>query len=535
MNVVEYLHTAATSAPDTAALVAGIGRKRRCLSFAQLADRVDAVVADLDRCALRPGDRVLLAVPISSEMYVALLAILKAGLVVMYVDPAHGAAVAAHCLRSYPPAAIIGTRRTLWMRWLLPELRRIPKQLVVARAPGEGDGPARPRPIASRSLEDPALLTFTSGSTALPKPVLRTHGFLATQLDSLNAIARPEPHAVDLCAMPMFVLLNLANAITSVVPASGMQNPGRADPAMIGTQLHAERASRMVASPAVLQRLADHCLRNAVTFPELLFIATGGGPIDPALPARLRAIAPNANILLVYGSTEAEPIATIDAGTITTADVARMRSGGGLLVGHPVPGCRVAIVERASVEGAPALLPDEFAALDLPPGHIGEIIVSGAHVLRSYANVEFNAETKIEVKGTVWHRTGDAGYFDSLGRLWLVGRAAAGIHDARGSAFPFQIEYALSTVPGVERAALVACHGQRVLAIQAESREYSASGVIAALCAVHCEVDRIVRLDRIPLDRRHAAKVDYTALRSELDRRLQTSGQWLSALTAHGR
>ena len=96
------------------------------------------------------------------------------------------------------------------------------------------------------------MLSFTSGSTGEPKPVTRSHGFLRQQMAILQPVARFEVDDVDFVAMPMFVLFNLANGITSVLPACDIKHPGRADSRVIAEQLRSEGATRTVASPGSL-------------------------------------------------------------------------------------------------------------------------------------------------------------------------------------------------------------------------------------------------------------------------------------------
>ena len=526
MNVADILGQSLPESADKAALISGIGKSRRQLTFAELADEVDDLVQEFRFQGLRPGDKVLVAVPVSIETYVAMLAILKAGLVVMFIDPAHGAAEVARCLRAYPPAAIVATRAMLLLRFLSPEIRRIPVRIVAGTVRGGQDASLL---TEQRSSEDSALLTFTSGSTGEPKAVVRTHGFLRHQLEILNRVVDPDPADIDFVAMPMFVLFNLANATTSVIPACNMKRPGRADPRVLLAQLQHEIATTMVASPALLERLADHCLRTQQSMVAMRCISTGGGPVGPTLPERLNAVAPNALIKTVYGSTEAEPIASVINADISVSDKRAMRIGAGLLVGRPVQGCDVNIIPSRSGTPLGPYSEAEFATLALADGEVGEIIVSGRHVLPGYADPISNRETKIEVGRKRWHRTGDAGYFDQQGRLWLVGRCAAAIRDSRGTVYPFQVEYAVSAVRGIRRAALISDQGQRVLVLETSGTEFTADCIKAARCVADKQIDRIVTVRRIPMDRRHDAKVDYSSLRTMLD------GRWtrlrLSALT----
>ncbi|MDH4108667.1 MAG: AMP-binding protein [Gammaproteobacteria bacterium] len=519
MNIVECLESGLRTCGDHAALIEGMGRKRRVLTYLETQRRIDRGVERLRSAGLAPGSRILLAAPFSADMTVALLAVLKAGMVAMFVDPGHGAAQVARCLRAQPPDAIVAGPLTSAIGQLFPELRRVARKFPLRGRRGLLDLPAATvaQGIEPRSAEDSALLTFTSGSTGEPKPVVRTHGFLLRQLEMIDRVADVQPADIDFVAMPMFVLFNLGRQVTSVLPACDIRRPGRADPELAWLQLRQERTTRIVASPALLERLAAYCERRGSRLPSLRRISTGGGPVPPSLPERLAEIAPGARVVSVYGSTEAEPIACIDSRDVSISDLKRMREGSGLLVGRAVERCQVRILRELPFRTSRSYTRTEFDALCVRTGQIGEIVVSGPHVLKAYADPARNAETKLDVDGVRWHRTGDAGYLDPRGRLWLVGRCSAAIRDSRGEIYPFQVEYAARSVPGVRCAALVDIDGRRVLAIETRQRGIDCSRI--ARCVMQQAIDRVVVLRRIPVDRRHNAKVDYPALRRMLDGR----------------
>jgi acyl-CoA synthetase (AMP-forming)/AMP-acid ligase II len=356
---------------------------------------------------------------------------------------------------------------------------------------------------------------------------------LREQLAMLSRVAPAQNGDIDLVAMPMFVLFNLANAMTSVIPAADMKRPGRADPRIILQQLLGEKATRTVASPALLDRLANYCLNGGETIADLRIISTGGGPIGPTLMRRLAAVAPNATIKAVYGSTEAEPIAVIHDEQVSFHDEAQMREGKGLLAGRPVRGCAVRILHVGSDQALGPFSDEAFANYCLPTGSIGEIVVSGSHVLTSYEDPVATRKNKIRVQGTVWHRTGDAGYFDDSGRLWLVGRCSAAIHDRHGTVYPFQVEYAVSAVRGVRRAALIARNNERVLVLETSGREFRTELVRTARCIADNAIDRIITVRRIPVDSRHDAKIDYPALERLLDGRLVRIGHFVAEVVSN--
>jgi len=144
-------------------------------------------------------------------------------------------------------------------------------------------------------------------------------------------------------------------------------------------------------------------------------------------------------------------------------------------------------------------------------GESGEIVVSGEHVLSGYLHGVGDEETKFRVDGQLWHRTGDSGYFDAQGRLWLLGRASAIINDARGRLHPFAVECAARPLPGVQRAALLGRNGQRILFVQPRRGEQVDTKRLRESLS-WAQLDEVRTLREIPLDKRHNAKVDYTRL-----------------------
>ena len=137
----------------------------------------------------------------------------------------------------------------------------------------------------------------------------------------------------------------------------------------------------------------------------------------------------------------------------------------------------------------------------------------GAEVRPGYLYAEGYAETKFEVDGARWHRTGDLGYLDARGRLWLLGRCNGKAQDGRGTLYPFAVECAAMQNPAIHRAALAAVDGRRVLAIEAKEH-LSADVILRSLSWT--TLDQVVFLDGIPVDERHNAKIDYVALNRKL-------------------
>jgi acyl-CoA synthetase (AMP-forming)/AMP-acid ligase II len=523
VNIAEVLRQQAGERPAAAIIDTDRGRPRTT-SFADL-DRLAGHAAGLlERSGLRPGDAVLVFHPMSLELYVALLAIFRLRLVAMFLDPSAGRAHIERCCALHPPRGLIASAKAHLLRLWSPALRRIPVKFTVGwPVPGATRWSSLERTpphetIADCPPETPALLTFTSGSTGQPKAAVRTHGFLLAQHAVLARSLRLEPGDVDLTTLPIVLLANLGSGVTSVVPNADLRRPGAVDPGPIVGQVRAHGVVSSTASPAFFERLARHCADRGETLPGLRKLFTGGAPVFPRLLDQCQAMAPAADIVAVYGSTEAEPIAHISRSELAPADREAMVQGRGLLTGHPVSEISLRIMADRWGEPVGQFTAAEFAGQCRPAGETGEIVVSGGHVLPGYLHGQGDEETKFRVDGVVWHRTGDAGYLDDRGRLWLLGRCAARIRDERGELYPFAAETAVYQDPAVRRAAAVAHRGRRVLAVEYYDgrRSSDLSALRAALGWAGFDEVRVCR--DIPVDGRHNAKIDYPRLSAMLDR-----------------
>lgn len=522
MNVAEALLAQARVRPHDPAIVAR--REGATVTFGQLEEASARRASFLRGAGLRPGDVTLVFQPVSPGLYATLIAIFRLGAVAMFLDPSGGREDIDRCCALEPPQALIATPKAHLLRLFSSALRRVPLKFSAGPPmPGaRGLGAARrASPLAGvepRGPDDPALLTFTSGSTGRPKAALRTHGFLLAQHRVLEKTLELRPGEMDLATLPIFVLANLGSGLTTLLPDADLRRPGSIDPGPVLEQIRRHRPHRTAASPAFLERLLEGARGDGRRLSGLDRIFTGGAPVFPRLLDALAEIAPEARIAALYGSTEAEPIAHLERREITADDRAAMRAGRGLLAGRPVEEVRIAILPDRWGRPVEALSSESLGQAMLPRGQAGEIVVSGDHVLKGYLRGIGDEETKIRVDGAVWHRTGDAGWLDDCGRLWLLGRCSARIEDERGTVYPFAVECAASEMTGVGRTAFVSHRGRRVLLVEParEGCPPDVSALRSALDWARLDEARLVR--RLPVDRRHNAKIDYVALARLLDR-----------------
>jgi acyl-CoA synthetase (AMP-forming)/AMP-acid ligase II len=270
------------------------------------------------------------------------------------------------------------------------------------------------------------------------------------------------------------------------------------------------------ASPPLFDLVADHLRATGETPPPLRRIVTGGAPVRDDQLRRWREAYPGTEIVVAYGSSEAEPVASMSADERLAASATRP----GYCVGKPVGAIRARTVQ---IVRGPLEQP-----LDVAPGTIGELLVTGPHVCRDYAGDEAAfAENKVrDADGTVWHRMGDTGHFDDSGRFWLAGRVHSTI---RRGGVDLHAQLLEQTVRGddrrIRRVAAIgrpdAKLGERLALVIEADDPGLLSDVEARLAASRADVvvdEMVVTRTALPVDPRHNSKIDYTRLRQMLDR-----------------
>ena len=486
MNVAAHLGRLARQQGDRAALIEPGGRS---VTFAELEERTARIAGGL---GLSPGDRVLLLAPMGIPLYESLIACLRGLFTLVLLDPS--APHVAENLARIGLSAFIGSGKAHLLRLKHSELRGLERYVATGftvlphrrlRAiDGEPLGPLDPDP------EFPALLTFTTGSTGRPKTVARSHRFLDAQRSILTEHMGLGPQDIDLPTLPVFLLNSLAAGATCVLPDADLRRVDSVDPARVIPQLRG--CTSTSGSPAFYAPIAKALVDAQETLPGLKKLFTGGARVPPSLLEDLVRVCPNARIEVVYGSTEAEPIASIGAREVLGETAAAEREGQGSCVGRPVPQIDLRVVSPGTLEAAE---------------RIGEVVVSGEHVNRGYfEDPSADAENKLADGEVIWHRTGDTGYLDERGRVWLVGR----VKDMVGGLHPFMLEGRADARDWVRRSALVEVHGEPVLAVVGDGP----TDALAEELGV-----RVEGVEAIPLDPRHNAKIDRAALRGILEGR----------------
>lgn len=476
-------------------------------SYQTLNERVNFVANHFFEKGIRKGDGVLILVPMSLELYVTLLALFRLGAVAVFIDPQSTQAHIAACVEKYPLKAFVGIQKAHLLRLKHKAIRQIPIQISVGYMPFSHnlnyflDVPTQAYPIVDVKPQDAALITFTSGSTGTPKAAVRTHSFLLKQYEVLSKNMLFDDGTVDISTLPIFILANLAAGMHSVIPNVNLLKPSDVSEQTLIQDVIDYQAKRIGGSPALINKLVhavsslSEAEKNKI---QLTHLYVGGGPVYPKDLHALKKVLPQTEIIGLYGSTEAEPISHVLSTDYDEQKIQETNQARGLFVGKPIAEIKVKIIASEHSQ----FQMDNFDSIECEQGKRGEIIVSGEHVLQGYLNQVGDSENKIHVKGEVWHRTGDAGYFDDEGNLWLLGRYSQRIHYQGVIFYPFAIEACFYDKGFIT--ALVMHKKQPCLVV--ENKE------VDSQLLSYFGISKTLYVEQIPRDKRHNAKVDYTAL-----------------------
>ncbi|QUM85602.1 AMP-binding protein [Moritella sp. 28] len=475
-------------------------------------------------------DRVIIILKPSQHLYAIALSMTAIGIIPVFIDTGMGRKKIQMAIQDANAKAIISFSALIKLFWFIPSLWRL-ERLAVDN-PGIGYGcilqqlalktTAVPICIA-RNNTDHGLITFTSGSTGRPKGADRTHCSLVNQHRAISLLEGDGENAIDSPCFPMIVLHNLSCGMSTIIPKVDFADPAGVNAGIVIEQLKQADVTQISGAPAYISKLVDWLLSHNQSMTDIGQVVVGGATVPVELAKRILQAFPNAHGIIIYGSTEAEPISTIDMKTYITDH----NHADGYLVGMPHEFCDVLIADVSD-----DCCHESSLGLGIKKqGQVGEILVSGEHVLQQYLdNPSANRENKIpRNNGLVWHRTGDTGLLDRQGRLWLTGRVKDIIYVNNESLQAYPIERALDALKDVTRAALIS-HESRVylfLQLKTEINIGLQEQIQQILRQSGIQLVLSLVLPKIPVDGRHNSKIDRPMLREHiLSRKTSNAETW---------
>lgn len=295
--------------------------------------------------------------------------------------------------------------------------------------------------------DDVAILMYTGGTTGLPKGVVIDQRALMLDLYKVATRWGMDESFVYLHQTPMFHAASLG-AILAIPAVGGLTTyVSLFDPAKVLEAVERHSVNMTVMVPTMISMLLNHPEFKAERLASLHNLVYGASPMPMALLEKVLATFPEVNVYQGYGMTE-------NCGLLTCLGPEEHRAGGDLLrsAGRPMPGTVVSIQdEKGKV---------------LSPGETGEVCARAGNYMREYWNRP--EETESAFRGG-WYHTGDAGYMDSAGYVYLVDRVKDMIVTGGENVYSAEVENAIASHPAVAQVAVIGVPseqwGEEVLAI----------------------------------------------------------------------
>ena len=489
---------------DRVALVDGDVR----LTYGELFARRDALAAVLD---IRRGDRVAICMRNCAEWMIACLATIRCGGVAALLNSRGSPAELCAAIDDVAPAVVLADPERAA---LLHEGGFAGRLIVTADFPAPGGAP--PPAVAPAASADPAAILFTSGTTGRVKGAVLTHenlitGILGMQLSGMMVlhntakrlgipvadILAVAPQQAVLLAVPLFHISGLGAGFLAPLLAGSKIVMVRRWSAETAAELIArEKITMFSGVPTMMWDLVRAGKHLNADLSSLRNVGMGGQALAVGLLDEFRAACPDVVMGTGYGMTE-------------TAGSVAMGLGDDFIRKSASAGRALSLVDMR-IEG-----PD---GTPLAAGEVGEIVVRGPMVMQGYWQKPKETAAVLSPEG--WLRTGDIGYLDEEGYVFIVDRAKDMVISGGENIYCAEVERVINAMPGVAECAAFGIPDDRlgellVARVVSDSLDGAAVVTEVAEKLARYKAPATVRVDTTPLPRNDVGKVDKRRLREE--------------------
>lgn len=454
MYLTQFLHKAQRECPDDLAVVFGERRQ----TYGQLTDRVSCLAGVLQRLGMGEGDRVGI-LGLNSDRYLELLfAAMWGGGVFNTVNIRWSAPEIAYSLDDCDTRILFVDDEFAPM---IPAIKERSESLQTLVYMGEKECPAgaedfrqlmegaQPVVDAGRSGTDLAGILYTGGTTGKPKGVMLSHGNLYTSALSTIVPDCRQDRVVVLHSAPFFHVAGVGLVVQQTIRHGAHIILPRFEPLPVIEAIEREKVVETFLVPTMLRAVLAHPDFDKYDLSSLHCFIYGASPIDSTLLKNAMKKLPNARFLQMYGMTELSPTVTMLLPEV-----------------HSNP----ALHARLMSAGRPTHIADirieDPMGNEVGCGQVGEICARGPMVMQGYWNKP--EQTRDAIRDG-WMHTGDAGYMDDDGYLFLVDRIKDMIVTGGENVYSVEVEDVLLQYPDVAQCAVIGVPdetwGERVHAV----------------------------------------------------------------------
>lgn len=438
MYLTQGLHRSVQQTPD--AFMTIFGDRQR--TFAEVADRVARLAGALRGLGVGDGDRVAY-LGLNSDRYSEyLLAVPWANAVLNPVNIRWSPAEIAYSLQDSESTVLFIDDA---FGPMLPALKQAYPALATVIHTGDGPAPegaqsfedlvtgSEPIEDARRGGDELAGLFYTGGTTGFPKGVMLSHASLL--ISTLGVIATGDlfgPGGRYLHAAPMFHLADLAGWNAQLLQGGTHVIIPMFEPGAVLKAIETHQVTDALLVPLMIQAVIAHPELSERDLSSLRGVIYGASPIPQAVLERAMKAFPNADFTQAYGMTELAPVATLLGPDDHKKDTLLRAAG------RAAPHAEVKIVDPGDNE--------------VPRGTVGEIVVRGGHVMQGYWNKP--EETAAAIRDG-WMHTGDGGYMDDEGYVFIADRIKDMIVTGGENVYSVEVENAVAKHPAVAQCAVI--------------------------------------------------------------------------------
>ncbi len=440
MELTQSLHRAVQVNPDGLAIVCGQVRQ----TWREFHASVARTAGMLRQCGVRQDTKVAIVSMNSNRFVECLYAVPWAGGVLVPVNFRLQIDELAYIVDHAEAEIVVFEEQ---FRDIVAELRaRIPRlrHAIVMDADRSGVGgavsyaaaaaAAEPIPDARRGGEDLAVIFYTGGTTGVPKGGMHTHDSLFHFILTFLVSERVEQDLVHLHVTPMFHLSCLGVLVTTAVAGTHVILP-KFEPEDALRAIDAHKVTCCLSVPVMFERMLFHPNVDAYDLTSLRMLGYAASPMPPRILEEARLRFPQLRFAQAYGMTEAPGPLYLgpEHHTQAAVDAGRTRAAG-----RAVPTCEARIVDASDRE--------------VERGTVGEIVIRGPIVMKGYWK---NPDLTREVLRDGWLHTGDAGYMDAAGFIYVTDRLKDMIISGGENVYSTEVEGVVSRHPAVAQCAVI--------------------------------------------------------------------------------